>query len=141
MVSELVHFSYKDYEQKLKENNMESVSIFNFSIELEEAKRIKLLFIFSFDEASDVIYYFIWKLKTSWLYVSHWKNHTVKVKMPIQKAFEKHSLIKHIPHKSVREGHTLLTCGSTVKMLLPGLMRGMQRIYDTLIWQCPVLRN
>lgn len=71
MVSELVHFSYKDYEQKLKENNMESVSIFNFSIELEEAKRIKLLFIFSFDEASDVIYYFIWKLKTSWLYVSH----------------------------------------------------------------------
>jgi len=49
MVSELVHFSYKDYEQKLKENNMESVSIFNFSIELEEAKRIKLLFIFSFD--------------------------------------------------------------------------------------------
>lgn len=69
------------------------------------------------------------------------KNHTVKVKMPIQKAFEKHSLIKHIPHKSVREGHTLLTCGSTVKMLLPGLMRGMQWIYDTLIWQCPVLRN
>lgn len=70
-----------------------------------------MLFILSPSKQSPVIWMsagekiIVWKLKCS---------------------LEKHSSIKHSVHRSVREGQVLLPHRSTVKTLLPWLMKGIQ---------------
>lgn len=103
---------------------MEILSRFNCSVEIKGIKSTKnknyfffqltkhqMLFILSPGKQRPVVWMsaaekiIVWKLKCS---------------------LEKHSSIKHSLHRSVREGHALLTHRSTVKTLLPWLMKGIQ---------------